>query len=150
MLISAVGDETDTTLLDFASDRRAPTPTAAAEMAVPVRAEILADVMDYARRMVAAGGRQIEERRVRVEGLARGLPDPRRILEEKTQRLDDRAERLRNAMASLLDRRRGKLAEAAARLPHPGQQLRLAEQKLAPEVRRLTRVATAARPSAKP
>ena len=136
-LISAVGHETDTTLIDFAADRRAPTPTAAAEIAVPVRAELIADVMDYARRMVAAAGRSLEERRVRVEGLARGLPDPARLLEEKTQRLDDRTERLANAVANLLARRRSDLAEWAARLPHPRQQVLLAERQLDPEGRRL-------------
>jgi exodeoxyribonuclease VII large subunit len=136
-LISAVGHETDTTLIDFASDRRAPTPTAAAEIAVPVRAELLADVMDYARRMVAGAGRLVEERRVRVEGLGRGLPDPARLLEDKTQRLDDRAERLANAAANLIGGRRAELAEWAARLPHPRQQMMLAEQQLAPEGRRL-------------
>ena len=136
-LISAVGHETDTTLIDFAADRRAPTPTAAAEIAVPVRAELIADVMDYARRMVAAAGRSLEERRVRVEGLARGLPDPARVLEEKAQRLDDRTERLVNAVANLLARRRSDLAEWTARLPHPRQQVLLAERQLDPEGRRL-------------
>ncbi|MDH3594093.1 MAG: exodeoxyribonuclease VII large subunit [Rhodospirillales bacterium] len=136
-LISAVGHETDTTLIDFASDRRAPTPTAAAEIAVPVRAELLADVMDYARRMVAGAGRLVEERRVRVEGLGRGLPDPARLLEDKAQRLDDRAERLANAAANVIARRRADLAEWGARLPHPRQQMMLAEGRLAPEGRRL-------------
>jgi exodeoxyribonuclease VII large subunit len=136
-LISAVGHETDTTLIDFASDRRAPTPTAAAEIAVPVRAELLAEVMDRARRMVAAAGRGLEERRLRVEGLGRGLPDPARLLEDKTQRLDDRAERLANAVANLLARRGAELAEWTARLPHPRQQVTLAERQLAPEGRRL-------------
>jgi len=129
-LISAVGHETDTTLIDFASDRRAPTPTAAAEIAVPVRAELLANVIDRTRRMVAATGRLLEERRVRVEGLARGLPDPVRIFEEKAQRLDDRAERLANAAANLLERRRARLAETFAGLIHPERQLRLAARDL--------------------
>jgi len=129
-LISAVGHETDTTLIDFASDRRAPTPTAAAEIAVPVRAELLANVIDRTRRMVAATGRLLEERRVRVEGLARGLPDPVRIFEEKAQRLDDRAERLANAAANLLERRRARLAEIFAGLIHPERQLRLAARDL--------------------
>ena len=125
-LISAVGHETDTTLIDFASDRRAPTPTAAAEMAVPVRSEIRAQVLDYDRRLVAATGRGLEARRSELEGLARGLPDPRRILEEMTQRLDERGERLGLAAAALLRERGNTVAQLAARLPHPRQQLRLA------------------------
>ena len=74
-LISAVGHETDTTLIDFAADRRAPTPTAAAEMAVPVRAELQAMVLDNTRRLVSGMLRMIDDCRVRLEGFARGLPD---------------------------------------------------------------------------
>ena len=136
-LISAVGHETDTTLIDYASDRRAPTPTAAAEMAVPVRAELLAQVLDYAGRLVAGAERGLEERRVRVEGLARGLPDPLRLLGEKTQRLDERAERLGVAGRRFLDAKNAAVTEAAARLPHPRQQLRLAEQQLGAQLERL-------------
>ncbi|MDJ0611945.1 MAG: exodeoxyribonuclease VII large subunit [Kiloniellales bacterium] len=130
-LISAVGHETDTTLIDHAADRRAPTPTAAAEMAVPVRAELLADVIDLTRRMVAGAGRLVEERRVRVEGLGRGLIDPQRLLEEKAQRLDDRAERLLIAVNNHLARKSRDISEAWARLPHPRQQLGEAERTLA-------------------
>src|SRR5690606_27898406 len=93
-LISAVGHETDTTLIDFAADLRAPTPTAAAEMAVPVRGELIAQVMEDGVRLAAAARRIVLERRVRVEGLSRGLPNPRRMLEEASQRLDDWSERL--------------------------------------------------------
>jgi exodeoxyribonuclease VII large subunit len=118
-LISAVGHETDTTLIDFASDLRAPTPTAAAEMATPVRSELLAQVLDDARRLVAASRRLIDERRVRVDGLGRGLGDPQRLLETATQRLDDRGERLVMAAAGLTERRGARLAETAARLRHP-------------------------------
>src|ERR1700687_3327898 len=76
-LISAVGHETDTTLIDYASDRRAPTPSAAAEMAVPMRLDLLADVDGMAVRLVSALSRYLGERRTRIQGLARGLPDPR-------------------------------------------------------------------------
>ena len=76
-LISAVGHETDTTLIDFVSDRRAPTPTAAAEMAVPVRLELVAAVQSHALRIAQGLARFVVERRMRVEGLGRGLPDPR-------------------------------------------------------------------------
>ncbi len=101
-LISAVGHETDVTLMDHAADMRAPTPTAAAEMAVPVRAELMAGVLDNARRMVTAMGRGLENHRERVAGLARGLPEPKRLLEHTTQRLDDRAERLSLALTARL------------------------------------------------
>lgn len=96
-LISAVGHETDTTLIDFASDRRAPTPTAAAEIAVPVRAEILEDVLDKARRLSAAERRSRDEARMRLDGLLRGLRHPGEIVGQKAQRLDDLIERLRRS-----------------------------------------------------
>ncbi len=136
-LISAVGHETDTTLIDFASDRRAPTPTAAAEMAVPVRAELLAQVLDDERRMIGAATRMLAERRTRVEGLARGLGDPRALLEGHAQRLDDRAERLTLAAAALLERRRTRLNELGATLRHPREKLAEAGQRLASESRAL-------------
>ena len=88
-LISAVGHETDTTLIDFAADRRAPTPTAAAEMAVPVRLELLAGARRArgaaARRRWRAGSAQ---RGQRLRDLARGLPRPEALLAERAQRLD--------------------------------------------------------------
>lgn len=118
-LISAVGHETDTTLIDFAASVRAPTPTAAAEMAVPVRAELLADLLKDARRLVNALQRRVTEGRARVEGLGRGLGDPRRVIEERAQRLDERGERLRLAFGNLLHRRVAQIAELGARLPHP-------------------------------
>jgi exodeoxyribonuclease VII large subunit len=115
-LISAVGHETDTTLIDFASDRRAPTPTAAAEMAVPVRAELMAELLDDARRMVSAVGRGLEDRRMRLEGLARGLPEPVRLLETAAQRLDDWTERMRNGAHNLLAKRTAELQRLSAGL----------------------------------
>lgn len=101
-LISAVGHETDTTLIDYAADRRAPTPTAAAEMAVPVRSELMAQVLDDGRRLVTGLGRLLEERRLRLDAAGRGLPDPQSLLETKTQQLDDRAERLALGLRSLM------------------------------------------------
>jgi len=114
-LISAVGHETDTTLIDFAADRRAPTPTAAAEMAVPVRLELAADVAAFAHRLAQALARFIDDKFVRVEGLARGLPDPRSLIETALQRLDDRSERLRLGIAALL-RLRGQSVQALGRM----------------------------------
>ncbi|MBM3648308.1 MAG: exodeoxyribonuclease VII large subunit [Alphaproteobacteria bacterium] len=93
-LISAVGHETDTTLIDFAADRRAPTPTAAAEMAVPVRADLLSQTLDLGKRGMACMTRLLREATLAVSGLARGLGDPLRLIEERQQRLDIAGERL--------------------------------------------------------
>jgi exodeoxyribonuclease VII large subunit len=120
-LISAVGHETDTTLIDFASDRRAPTPTAAAEMAVPVHLELIAEVSALGGRLAQGMGRSLAERRLHLDGLARGLPDPQRLLETATQRLDDRAERLDLAVAAYLRGLEARVAQA--QVPHPRQQI---------------------------
>ena len=136
-LISAVGHETDTTLIDFVADKRAPTPSAAAEIAVPVRTELAAQVRDIERRMVGAAQRLVAERRTRVADLARGLPDPRRLLEEKSQRLDDRAERLVNAISNLCERRRALVETLAASLPDPRRQAALAGERLEVQSARL-------------
>ncbi len=115
-LISAVGHETDTTLVDHASDRRAPTPSAAAEMAVPVRLDLLADLGSGSARLAAGLARLFAERRLRLSGLARGLPDPQDLIGHAAQRLDDRAERLRLAADRHLRTARQRLDLAAAGL----------------------------------
>lgn len=129
-LISAVGHETDTTLIDFASDRRAPTPTAAAEMAVPVRSELMAQVADDGVRLMRAIQRSLEDGGRQVEGLARGIPDPARLAEEATQRLDDRAERLINAKNVYFNERRAEIARLAGGLVSPAQQIARKEDQL--------------------
>lgn len=136
-LISAVGHETDTTLIDFASDRRAPTPTAAAEMAVPVRSDLLGQLQDLERRLTGAAGRLLTHRRSEVEGLGRGLPDPVRLLGELNQRLDERVERLDLAVRGLLRQRGQEVVGLAARLPDPRQQLRRANEMLLERCERL-------------
>jgi exodeoxyribonuclease VII large subunit len=115
-LISAVGHETDTTLIDYASDRRAPTPTAAAEMAVPVRLDLVAELEAKATRIVSGLARFLRERRTRIEGLARGLPDPRSLLDTARQRLDDRTERLELGLRQAITLRRHRLDTAGGRL----------------------------------
>jgi exodeoxyribonuclease VII large subunit len=115
-LISAVGHETDTTLIDHASDKRAPTPSAAAEMAVPVRLDLIAEVEAKALRLTRGWSRALAERRTRVEGLARGLPQPRNLLDAARQKLDDRAERLINGFRQAIALRRHRLDGAGQRL----------------------------------
>ncbi len=136
-LISAVGHETDTTLIDFAADQRAPTPSAAAEMAVPVRHELRAQVMDGGSRLVSAVNRRVFDGRTRVDGLVRGLPDPRRLVETSAQRLDDWDERLRNSLGVGLQARRRDLAAAVARLRKPDHIIRAGAERVVLETRAL-------------
>ena len=115
-LISAVGHETDTTLIDYASDLRTPTPTAAAEKAVPVRVDLLAGVHDLARRRLQAMSRSMEERQTHLRGLVRGLPSLNDILGMRQQRFDDIAERLPRALMANTQAHRQRLADKGAGL----------------------------------
>ena len=137
-LISAVGHETDTTLIDFAADVRAPTPTAAAEMAVPVRADLLAEVMDNTRRMTGAANRMWDEHRMRLDGLGRGLPEPVRLLEQAMQQLDRESDRLRVACSGLFRDRAQRLSTAGAALRSPAELLVHAGRDLGQTAKRLS------------
>jgi exodeoxyribonuclease VII large subunit len=97
-LVSAVGHETDTTLIDFVSDRRAPTPTAAAEMVTPVLADLKAATAELERRMLRTASRGLEDRRNRLAAAARGLPRPADLLALASQRYDLVAGRLASAL----------------------------------------------------
>jgi exodeoxyribonuclease VII large subunit len=155
-IISAVGHETDTTLIDFVSDRRAPTPTGAAEMATPVLAELRFGLTDLDQRLNRAGARLLSDRRTRLMAVARGLPArPEDLLALARQRLDHASSRLGSALhrntglherrlvaiegrfgRGLLDRaieRRGdRLAATSARLSPPmRRRLDRAEDRLA-------------------
>lgn len=118
-LISAVGHETDTTLIDYVSDRRAPTPTAAAEMAIPARADLVADMAQKASRLIGAVSRLAQECRLRLTRAERGIPDLPTLLGTARQRLDDRTERAMLALPALVQRRRAVLTAVERRLPDP-------------------------------
>lgn len=111
-LISAVGHETDTTLIDFVSDRRAPTPTAAAELAVPVQRDLLAWVDEQRARLRRGLGAGIDTRAQRLKDLSRALPRLETLLAQPRQRLDLADARLRPALVAMVQRRRVSLAGA--------------------------------------
>ena len=117
-LISAVGHETDTMLIDYVSDLRAPTPTGAAEFAVPVKAEILATLQTAQSRLTNGINRYFEERRSRLEGLSRGIPNLEQILAESRQKLDDRIERLHLAFKNMLAGKQNQIAQTSLRPYH--------------------------------
>lgn len=115
-LISAVGHETDTTLIDFASDRRAPTPTAAAEIAVPVHADLMAHVTTLDARLTRAAAVSVSQRRQRLSDLSRALPRAESLLAPAMQRLDQWAERFPGSLRALLVAKRQDLRSTAAGL----------------------------------
>ncbi len=101
-IISAVGHETDTMLIDYVADKRAPTPTGAAEFAVPVKAELSIQLNNLESRLSNGMLRYLSERQNQLEALRRGIPNLSQILAEITQRFDDRIERLNLAFQNLL------------------------------------------------
>ena len=115
-IISAVGHETDTTLCDHAADVRAPTPTAAAEIAVPVRAELRSQLRELGLRSERCARRYHDRGAERLTALARLLPSPDRLLQPQRQRVDDFGERLRRGLGRRLSDARGDLARASGAL----------------------------------
>ena len=115
-LISAVGHETDTTLIDFASDLRAPTPTAAAEYAVPVRADLMGWLSSMDERRVRSLSTGLEIKRQRLKDLSRGLPAPDELVAMSTQRLDSISERLPRALITVSNNKRTILLQTSAGL----------------------------------
>jgi exodeoxyribonuclease VII large subunit len=131
-VISAVGHETDTTLCDFAADMRAPTPTAAAELAVPVRAELLGQLQSLGGRALRCVNRTAGRAEERLLATARRLPTPDTLLGPQRQRTDDLGDRLKRALSHRASDARGDLARVSGGL-RPSiliQSLRLARQRL--------------------
>lgn len=147
-IISAVGHETDTTLIDYVSDHRAPTPTAAAEMAVPVRTEWLATLDDWQHRMKQQVWRMFEFKSQHIQSLARGLPIPSQLLAFATQTLDGWSDRLTNALPACVMQHQQRLERLASilkphiiqrRLDAHHEKISLLNQRLMPLIARLLR-----------
>ncbi|GFE48752.1 exodeoxyribonuclease 7 large subunit [Roseobacter cerasinus] len=115
-LISAVGHETDTTLIDYVSDKRAPTPTAAAELAVPVRHELMAWLDGQDARMRQALSQGLTRRNQRLRDMARALPRAETLLDTPRQRLDMVSSRLGPALIAGVQRRKVRLADISGSL----------------------------------
>jgi len=109
-IVSAVGHETDTMLIDYAADVRAPTPTGAAEFVVPVKSELAAKLMLQGSRMINSVHRLYSENKNLLDGLARGIPNLEQILSDNVQKLDDRAERLNLSFKNYLNLKRNALS----------------------------------------
>ncbi|MCT8159838.1 exodeoxyribonuclease VII large subunit [Pseudoruegeria sp. SHC-113] len=131
-LISAVGHETDTTLIDFVADRRAPTPTAAAELAVPVRLELMAALDTLNARQLRGLEQGVRQRRQRLSDLSRALPRPDALLATPSQRLDTASARLPLALRAAASVKQQQLSKASGPLA-PG----LLRRRIAEETRRL-------------
>ncbi|MDB9919153.1 exodeoxyribonuclease VII large subunit [Amylibacter sp.] len=127
-LISAVGHETDTTLIDYASDLRAPTPTAAAEYAVPVRADLMGWLSSMDERRVRSLSSNLETKRQRLKDLSRGLPLPTELVAMQAQRLDSISDRLPRALSIVSNNKRSLLLQTSAGLRPQVLKLKLVER----------------------
>lgn len=129
-LISAVGHETDTTLIDYASDLRAPTPTGAAELAVPVLLDLWTYLQDRERRQRDIIRRYLEQAQLKISLLERGIPDPRRLMEEYAQRMDDWSERLLKSLPQFCATLADRLAGLSSNLRSPHELIQRSQERL--------------------
>ncbi len=129
-IISAIGHETDTTLLDYAADLRAPTPTGAAEMAVPVRINLIAQITDNSQRLISSISRFLSENRHKLETYNAKLGNPDRLLELKTQKIDRINDRLNHSFTSFISKKNNHFLTRTARLTHPMQRIKIAQNNL--------------------
>lgn len=129
-LISAVGHETDTTLIDYAADLRAPTPTAAAELAVPQRTLLKAQILDNQKRLIAAMARSVDNLRKTLMLWASQLSDPKTILSSKIQHFDFVEEKLGNVFIHYIQRKKMCLVETKARIPSMDHSIKTAHKEL--------------------
>ncbi len=118
-VISAVGHETDTTLIDYAADVRAPTPTGAAEMAVPVRLNLMAQVQEDHQRLISASTRLIGDKKNQLQAQSARLTHPKQILETKAQTIDFLSDKLSTALKIKIQKNKANLLDIASRLTSP-------------------------------
>jgi exodeoxyribonuclease VII large subunit len=135
-LISAVGHETDVTLIDYAADKRAPTPTGAAEMAVPVKAELVNYVLDQGNRLRAAQARNVSTAKDRLRAVSAALPKAQDLTSVPRQRFDMATMRLGSALNQFIDRKRAGFSQVSARLSPHG--LRQKQQNFASQIESLS------------
>ena len=141
-LISAVGHETDWTLIDYAADQRAPTPTGAAEMAVPVKADLEAQVASLSARFSGAMVRQMDGRRQNLRALVRALPSIDQLLALPRRRFDEASSRLERGLELTALNKRRAFERAASHLRPDILSARIAErrQKIAEQMQRAERI----------
>jgi exodeoxyribonuclease VII large subunit len=129
-VISAVGHETDFTICDFVADLRAPTPSAAAELVVPRKTELLENLCDLKQRLVAVQCRHLDDRKDRIVSLKTRFRDPRRFIADYSIRLDDFSERIRRATTYNMQTLKSRMEHLTQGLQNQNPQKHIRERKI--------------------